>query len=144
MRMGSRLSFAIEVPEALRSRPFPPMMLITLVENAVIHGVGAALAVAEGIALMIANGEVPQLGSHFVMRLNNALPGAFVIGGLGFSNTLAFSGTLPLPFELLLFGAILTPEGSRAAGDYSRSSTPGRTPDSRRSWPITGWGSTTT
>jgi sensor histidine kinase YesM len=38
MRMGSRLDYALEVPEGLRSRPFPPMMLITLVENAVIHG----------------------------------------------------------------------------------------------------------
>jgi LytS/YehU family sensor histidine kinase len=39
MRMGSRLDYVVEVPEALRCRPFPPMMLITLVENAVIHGV---------------------------------------------------------------------------------------------------------
>ena len=39
MRMGSRLDYAVEVPESLRSLPFPPMMLITLVENAVIHGV---------------------------------------------------------------------------------------------------------
>jgi LytS/YehU family sensor histidine kinase len=37
--MGSRLDYVLEVPENLRSRPFPPMMLITLVENAVIHGV---------------------------------------------------------------------------------------------------------
>ncbi len=39
VRMGSRLDFAIEVPEALRCRPFPPMMLISLVENAIKHGV---------------------------------------------------------------------------------------------------------
>jgi len=39
VRMGTRLDFSIEVPEALRSRPFPPMMLISLVENAVKHGV---------------------------------------------------------------------------------------------------------
>ncbi len=39
MRMGSRLDYVLEVPEGLRCRPFPPMMLITLVENAVIHGV---------------------------------------------------------------------------------------------------------
>ncbi len=39
MRMGSRLDFAFDVPEALRERPFPPMMLISLVENAVKHGV---------------------------------------------------------------------------------------------------------
>jgi len=39
VRMGSRLQFAIEVPEALKTHAFPPMMLISLVENAVKHGV---------------------------------------------------------------------------------------------------------
>jgi sensor histidine kinase YesM len=39
VRMGSRLDFAIDVPEPLKCHAFPPMMLITLVENAVKHGV---------------------------------------------------------------------------------------------------------
>jgi signal transduction histidine kinase len=39
MRMGGRLSYEIQVPAALRDQPFPPMMLITLVENAIKHGV---------------------------------------------------------------------------------------------------------
>ncbi len=39
MRMGSRLDYVLEVPENLRCRPFPPMMLISLVENAIKHGV---------------------------------------------------------------------------------------------------------
>jgi signal transduction histidine kinase len=39
MRMGTRLSFIVDVPEALRCRIFPPMMLISLVENAIKHGV---------------------------------------------------------------------------------------------------------
>jgi signal transduction histidine kinase len=39
VRMGSRLDFAIDVPDMLMCRDFPPMMLITLVENAVKHGV---------------------------------------------------------------------------------------------------------
>lgn len=39
VRMGSRLAFDIEVPEALKGRAFPPMMLISLVENAIKHGV---------------------------------------------------------------------------------------------------------
>jgi len=38
VRMGSRMEFAIEVPEALECRAFPPMMLISLVENAIKHG----------------------------------------------------------------------------------------------------------
>src|SRR4029077_12107813 len=39
VRMGKRLDFAIDVPDTLKSRAFPPMMLISLVENAVKHGV---------------------------------------------------------------------------------------------------------
>ena len=39
VRMGARLQFEIDVPDALKHRPFPPMMLISLVENAVKHGV---------------------------------------------------------------------------------------------------------
>lgn len=38
IRMGSRLSLQIEVPEALKSVPMPSMMLQTLVENAIKHG----------------------------------------------------------------------------------------------------------
>ncbi len=38
IRMGTRLSFAIEVPAESRSIPFPAMVLITLVENAIKHG----------------------------------------------------------------------------------------------------------
>ncbi|HWH42024.1 MAG TPA: histidine kinase [Usitatibacter sp.] len=39
VRMGARLAFRIDVPEPLRARDFPPMMLISLVENAIKHGV---------------------------------------------------------------------------------------------------------
>ena len=39
MRMGGRLCYEIQIPAALRDQPFPPMMLITLVENAIKHGV---------------------------------------------------------------------------------------------------------
>ncbi len=38
MRMGARLDFAIEVSDDLLSAPFPPMMLPSLVENAIKHG----------------------------------------------------------------------------------------------------------
>jgi len=38
IRMASRLEFRIDVPNALQSLVIPPMMLTTLVENAVIHG----------------------------------------------------------------------------------------------------------
>ena len=38
IRMGERLKTAINVPDALRAIPFPTMMLQTLVENAIKHG----------------------------------------------------------------------------------------------------------
>ncbi len=38
VRMGARLAVQVDVPETLRATPLPPMMLQTLVENAVKHG----------------------------------------------------------------------------------------------------------
>ena len=40
IRMGDRLRYAIDIPDALRAAPIPAMMLLTLVENAIKHGVG--------------------------------------------------------------------------------------------------------
>ena len=39
MRMPDRLSFSIDIETALRSLRFPPMALLTLVENAIRHGI---------------------------------------------------------------------------------------------------------
>ncbi len=39
IRMGSRLTIAIEVDPAVATRRIPPMMLLTLVENAIQHGI---------------------------------------------------------------------------------------------------------
>jgi sensor histidine kinase YesM len=39
MRMGTRLAYSIEVPEELADTQVPAMMLLTLVENAIKHGV---------------------------------------------------------------------------------------------------------
>jgi hypothetical protein len=41
IRMGARLDLKIDVPEALRGITLPPMMLQTLVENAIKHGLEA-------------------------------------------------------------------------------------------------------
>jgi LytS/YehU family sensor histidine kinase len=38
VRMDARLGFAIDVPERLHDAKLPPMMLLTLVENAIKHG----------------------------------------------------------------------------------------------------------
>jgi signal transduction histidine kinase len=42
MRMPDRLAFAIDIDPALRALRFPPMALLTLVENAVRHGIDPA------------------------------------------------------------------------------------------------------
>ncbi len=40
IRMGDRLTFAVDVSRALQGVPFPPLTVVTLVENAIKHGVG--------------------------------------------------------------------------------------------------------
>ncbi|AMC33859.1 sensor histidine kinase [Janthinobacterium sp. B9-8] len=55
MRMEERLEFNIHIPEGLRSAAFPPMILQTLVENAIKHGLepkteGGSLSVHAEIA----------------------------------------------------------------------------------------------
>lgn len=39
VRMGGRLTYDVRAGEALRAAPFPPSLLITLVENAIKHGI---------------------------------------------------------------------------------------------------------
>ncbi len=38
VRMGRRLAYDLTVPDVLRSLPMPPLVLVTLVENAIKHG----------------------------------------------------------------------------------------------------------
>jgi sensor histidine kinase YesM len=40
IRMGRRLRFAISIPDEILDAAFPPMMLLSLVENAIKHGLG--------------------------------------------------------------------------------------------------------
>ncbi|HEU0203734.1 MAG TPA: hypothetical protein VFR86_25260 [Burkholderiaceae bacterium] len=39
LRMGARLSFSIDAEPGLDDAEFPPMLLVTLVENALEHGI---------------------------------------------------------------------------------------------------------
>ena len=82
IRMGRRLAFAIEVPAELRDASVPPMMLLTLAENAIKHGlsplpeggfvrIGASV---EGSELRL---EVADSGQGFVKTAG---------GGTGLSN----------------------------------------------------------
>jgi LytS/YehU family sensor histidine kinase len=123
MRMGGRLQYAIDVPLALRDFALPPLVLLTLVENAVKHG----------IAPLVQGGSI---------RLSAATQGDDVIvevaddgAGIG---TLAEGGSIQLGStdedsdlvggeraELLLTNN--TPRGTRAALRLPAS---GMSPDS--------------
>ncbi len=58
IRMGERLHFQVELPEAIREHPFPPMLLQPLVENAVKHGLEPKM---EGGEIMIQAAEEDDL-----------------------------------------------------------------------------------
>jgi len=63
VRMGARLKVKIDVPDALRAHAYPPMMLISLVENAIKHGLdplrsGGTIAIEARVA------NVAVAGSH--------------------------------------------------------------------------------
>ena len=82
IRLGDRLNFAIETPETLTQRPFPPMLLQPLVENAVKHGLEPRIdggeiritAAEKGESLRI---EVADTGLGF---------SAFDASGVGIAN----------------------------------------------------------
>ena len=73
IRMEDRLEFAVDVPSDLLSQPFPPLMLQSLVENAVKHGLEPK---PEGGSLMISACRTPG-------RLRVTVADS----GLGFGNT---------------------------------------------------------
>ena len=59
VRMGPRLAFSVDIPPLLRTHPVPPMMLLTLVENAVKHGLNPSLS--GGIVRVTARREGERL-----------------------------------------------------------------------------------
>ena len=58
VRMPNRLRYAFDVPQKLRDLPFPPMMLITLVENAIKHGIDPLQQGGEIAVRAVRDGEV--------------------------------------------------------------------------------------
>ncbi|HXW66115.1 MAG TPA: histidine kinase [Burkholderiaceae bacterium] len=88
VRMEERLRFAVDVPDGLRSAEFPPMMLQSLVENAIRHGVepkpeGGELrvkaAVVDGqLEVAVADSGVGLTASGGSASTN--------VGGLGLAN----------------------------------------------------------
>jgi len=65
MRIGERLAFTVDVSEKLRAHPFPPVLLISLVENAVSHGIEP---MAEGGAVRI---EARNEGERLVVSVTD-------------------------------------------------------------------------
>lgn len=72
VRMGERLRFSIEADTALHSLEFPPMLLVTLVENAIKHGI-----------------EPTGRGGHVLVRarrIGRSLEVAVIDDGAGFAS----------------------------------------------------------
>jgi hypothetical protein len=82
VRMGERLTFAVDAPADLRERPFPPLMIVGLVENAIKHGVEPKAGPGHvDVRALVRNGEL-------VIRVSDdgagLAPG--LGGGLGLAN----------------------------------------------------------
>jgi hypothetical protein len=69
-RMNGRLQVSFDVADELRSQPFPPLTIATLVENAVKHGIGPA---ADGGAIWVT-----------VRRVGSLLEAVVADNGVGF------------------------------------------------------------
>jgi signal transduction histidine kinase len=57
MRMGGRLSYDIDVPAGLRDVELPPLVVLTLVENAIKHGIGPRVEGGRVVLRAAAEGE---------------------------------------------------------------------------------------
>lgn len=82
VRMGARLAVRIDVPDRLGERVVPPMMLLTLIENALKHGLGP---LPEGGAIAVAAEET---NGRLVLRVADTGRGLVVGfgGGTGLAN----------------------------------------------------------
>lgn len=82
LRMGARLEFSVDVPVSLRARKFPPMMLMTLVENALKHGIDP---LQQGGEIHVAADEVDGQLDVSVADTGNGLA-HFAGTGIGLQN----------------------------------------------------------
>jgi signal transduction histidine kinase len=86
VRLGDRLTYTIDVPEALRNAAFPPLILLTLVENAVKHGVEPKPG--RGLIRIDARRELRVDGAHIRVSVTDNGTGlsAGLVHGVGLSN----------------------------------------------------------
>lgn len=61
IRMGERLRFRIDADDAVRALPFPPAMLISLVENAIKHGLESATRPGDLLIAAVVDGGALRL-----------------------------------------------------------------------------------
>jgi signal transduction histidine kinase len=80
VRMGERLSYRLDLPEALRDTGVPPMLLQPLVENAIIHGLEPTVAGGE---IHVAAGRRGELLELCVSDSGLGLAGASCKAGTG-------------------------------------------------------------
>jgi sensor histidine kinase YesM len=80
MRIGARLTFAIDIPPELQSHPFPPNLLISLVENAIKHGIEPA---ADGGSVSVSARRDGDLVVVTVTDTGRGLAGASPAAGQG-------------------------------------------------------------
>jgi sensor histidine kinase YesM len=86
VRMGHRLRYTVDVPEYLHSHTFPPLMLISLVENAIKHGIEPSPS--GGNIVMSAAVEVHGEGQQLAVSVTDDGVGlrTGIGGGLGLNN----------------------------------------------------------
>jgi signal transduction histidine kinase len=89
VRLADRLRYTIDVPDALRSVPFPPLILLTLIENAVKHGIEPKPG--QGIIQIDARRERHMDGPHIKVSVtDNGVGLSPGLGhGVGLSNVRA-------------------------------------------------------
>ena len=81
-RMGARLAWRIDVAAALHAVQLPPGVLLTLVENAVVHGLEPQLAGGE----LLLRGRQQDGGAKFEIIDNGPGPSPDMQDGVGLSN----------------------------------------------------------
>jgi hypothetical protein len=120
IRMGTRLRFEVDIPEDLSAHPFPPMMLLTLAENAIKHGITPS---PTGGMISV---RAQATGSRLTIRMadNGVGFGAAATGGtgVGLANTRARLTALHGPTAELSF-LVNEPTGVIAVIDMPLSST---------------------
>ncbi|GGC93785.1 sensor histidine kinase [Undibacterium terreum] len=108
-RMRDRLTVAIELPESLAETPFPPMMIQTLVENAIKHGLepktqGGHIDIRASVREKFLHVEVIDNGVGFNLHAGD---------GIGLANIrerlkMLFGGTAQLIIEIPAQGGAYT------------------------------------